>query len=557
MRGLTVLGLILVTFQASAASQCLELFLLADQTTHGVPLIEVAYQSVQIHTKPSPGRVDPLIEEARELKIVDDFKWLSDLRPKNLSEAEKINIQKEAASLRDRRAEVEHLIKHLYESGTELLDAPVALTRAQWSLDSNTAPAQTRNTAEKIERTWARLVKRTPPKSSGSLIPVPFPVIIPGSRFQESYYWDSYLAIKGLLTTGRWKLATMQVENFLFMIEKYGLVPNGLRDYYLSRSQPPLLSSMIRDVVEHARSNREVSTKRLQTWIRERAYPLLQKDYHNFWMNPKTHYDSATGLNRFWDTKDEAREERSAHDNDRVLGKSYRHVRAEAASGRDFTDAYGGEATNVAPVFLNAVMYRMENDLAWMARESGDNASAARYTAAAENRKATMHKLMRDPLTGAFHNYHLINGQRLDILTADIYGLLWANMVTPAQAKQVHESLRSLHFNGGIAGSNVVSGKQWDGPYGWAPDQFFAMDGLLKYGMRDQAVTIGANWTNTIDRINALHDVLLEKVDVVRADRPIETGNKYTTQEGFLWTNAIYLWTQVNVLGTRLVPIKP
>ena len=153
----------------------------------------------------------PLFQQARELQAFDDFKVLSDLQ-RRVSP-----VPMPTGNLKDQ-------IFSLYHSDKELLPAPNHLTKPKES--SNPVIAH-------IEKQWRTLTQQTPANSHGSLIPVPYPILIPGERFQEAYYWDSYFALKGLLATNRVELAAMQIENFLFLIENYGLVPNGLRTYYL------------------------------------------------------------------------------------------------------------------------------------------------------------------------------------------------------------------------------------------------------------------------------------------------------------------------------------
>lgn len=523
-------------------------------------LLPTARRAVELKTRRSPGVSDPLIAEARDLKTHHDFKFLSDLRRKPLSKRQADEIEAHARAEAEsappelrRKKLVTLLIERLYDSGTELIDAPVELTRPKFELESP-SPSR-RATFATIERTWKRLVKLTPVRSEGSLIPLPHPVIIPGSRFQESYYWDSYFGNKALLRTGREDLAAMQVENFVFMIRNYGLVPNGMRDYYLSRSQPPLIASMARDVAETF--DRKGKAGEVRTWLANGVYEAIAKDYRRFWMNPGTRFDRATGLNHHWDAKNTPREERHSSDKEEELGATYRDVRAEAESGKDFTDAYGGETTRIAPVLLNSVLYKAEIDLAWMARRLGRTSEANEFEAAARLRKAAVDRHLWDPVAATYKEFHLDRNERLPLATADVFVPLWAGLASKDQAAGVRAQLRILEANGGVLASEVTSGKQWDAPYGWAPQQYFAMAGLKSYGYATDARRIGEKWATTVERIHDQLGVLIEKVDVVRADKPIETGDKYETQEGFLWTNAVYVWTMTDVLGLELRARRP
>jgi len=75
-------------------------------------------------------------------------------------------------------------------------------------------------------------------------------LIIPGGRFREGYYWDSYWIVKGLIASNLLDSAETVVRNFLLILQKYGFIPNGFRKYYLNRSQPPFLTLMVKDVTE-------------------------------------------------------------------------------------------------------------------------------------------------------------------------------------------------------------------------------------------------------------------------------------------------------------------
>lgn len=192
----------------------------------------------------SAGLVDPDLEQAREIHAVDDYKELSDLVPKSLTPDERSRILTEAGRRADlcktpeeaQRVKLRYYIEHFYQQPEELL--PVEdMEGKTWRINSGDQAID--NAFAYTEQTWKTLLRRTKPKEGGSLLPAPYPILVPAGRFQEQYYWDTYFAIKGLLATGRLPLAQMQVENMLSYVRRYGRVPNGGRDYFLSRSQPP------------------------------------------------------------------------------------------------------------------------------------------------------------------------------------------------------------------------------------------------------------------------------------------------------------------------------
>lgn len=515
--------------------------------------IFVQVQEPAIHSQPSVALRDPLIEEARVLSVVDDFKMLSDLSPRLLTAERKAQIEKRSVQIekqKDRKTAVRFLIKSLYEHKQELLPVDLPELKAKWTIKNE----KHAKTFEHTEKMWSVLTRKTPAQTSSSLIPLPHPLLIPGARFQEGYYWDSYFAFPALLSTGRRSLVQGQIQNFLYLVKNYGLVPNGTRDYYLSRSQPPLLSQMVRLLVEHEiRQFGKIKPSTLR-WLRSEAYPLIKRDYAKFWMNPKTRYDAKTGLNRHYDSENTPRPERHSSDQEEAIGNTYRDVRAEAESGKDFTDAFDGEASNYAGVMLNSILYSVEKDLSWLAHTLEKPAESRQFLSAAHKRQKAMNTYLWDAKTGVYRDYNLRTGLASTIVTADTFAPLHAQLATPEQAQKVAENLYRLERAGGLMSSEKNSGKQWDAPYGWAPHHYFAIDGLRKYGFHTDAHRLAQKWVETVDRIFQRTGKIIEKIDATTGDVPIENGDKYPTQDGFLWTNGVYVWALTDVLKVELEP---
>lgn len=504
---------------------------------------------------PSRPLNDRLLARAVELRLHEDFKTLADLIPRDVSEQERAVIAQEAKEIEGREGEaaaVRYQLEKLYRAGSELAPAPDRLTRPRWTLP---AESPHKATFDYVEATWEKLVKITPQSTRSSLIPLPNPVLIPGARFQEAYYWDSYFAIYALIHTGRGELVRGQIENFLHMIDRFGFVPNGNREYYLTRSQPPLLSRMVRDYLKLTDGKDVSETNR--RWLRDRVLPTLIRDYQGFWMNPRTRYNVRTGLNHHYDALNNPRPERHSADREEELGRTYRDVRAEAESGKDFTDAFGGEATQVAGVLLNSILFGVERDLAALSRFAGRETDARKFDRLAERRKQAMVKYMRDPQTGLFYDFHLVKGERVPILTADTFAPIWVGLIDGASARvMAKEALKRLEHPGGIVSSEVISGKQWDAPYVWAPHIQFAVEGLGKIGLEADAERIAKNWVAMVDRVREKTGVIFEKYDAYRADMPVENGDKYETQQGFLWSNGVYVWLVREVLKVPMVPLE-
>ncbi len=497
---------------------------------------------------------DPLLEEIRSLRIVDDFMALADLVPRNLTttQIEKIQIESQQVEIKKGRVEaLKFLLAKTYRPANELKPVSLRELDPKWTIES----IKFQTLFNYIEKTWVDLIRKTPKKTKSTLIPLPNPMMIPGSRFKESYYWDSFFAMPTLLKTGRSNIVKMTIDNFLFLVKKYGFVPNGNREYYLSRSQPPFLSQMIRLYIEHQALAAPLDVKTME-WLRKKAYPLVKAEYQKFWMNPKTRYDIKTALNHHYDDLNTPRPERHSTDADEVLAKTFRDARAEAESGKDFTDAFGGEATQVAGVLLNSVLFQVEHDLLWMARLLDKADDARHFEQAAEKRKLSMNTYLWDEKQGGYFDFNLRSNQKGNVLTADIYAPMYVGAASPEQARSLLALLPMLERKGGIASSNISSGKQWDFPYGWAPHHFMSISGLLKYGYINDATRLGEKWVESNLRIYEASTKLIEKIDVVTGSLPEERGDKYPTQEGFLWTNGVVAWVLTDVLGIPLVPLE-
>ncbi len=509
---------------------------------------------VQVHRERSAVISDPLLEEMRANVIVDDFKTLADLVPRRLTPLERVNIIKQSNAIeraRGRRAALEFLKSQMYEEKDELRPAELRMLRPHWQAESQTHGA----TFAYIERMWPHLTKQTPRRTESTLLPMPFPIMVPGARFREGYYWDTFFVMPALLDTGRSGLVKLLINNFLFQIQEYGFVPNGTRDYYLSRSQPPLLSQMIRIYLENKIATSGRLSKHTLAWLKHKAYPLVKKDYLSFWMNPTTRYDRAAQLNHYFADLAAPRPERYSSDRDDLLAATFIDLGAELESGKDFTGAFDGVASQYAGVMLNSLLYQVERNLAWMASLLNNSRDVWRFNRAAAIRAEAIHKYLWDKADDSFRDYNLRTGQFSSILTADTFIPLYVGVASPAEAaKIISSALPRLECIGGLAASDVETGKQWDKPNGWAPQHYFAISGARRYGYNSIARRLAIKWLESNDQVFRRTGKLYEKIDVTTGGLPVDDGRKYPTQEGFLWTNGVYVWALHNVLG---VPLRP
>ncbi|VVE20074.1 alpha,alpha-trehalase [Pandoraea iniqua] len=397
--------------------------------------------------------------------------------------------------------------------------------------------------------------------ADSSLLPLPQPYVVPGGRFHELYYWDSYFTMLGLAQSGRHDLLVNMANNFSFLIDTYGHVPNGNRTYYLSRSQPAMYGLMIELFESHGVA-RAV-----------RYLPHLRREYA-YWMEGE---DSlATGdafrhlvrlpdgalLNRYWDERDTPREEGYLEDVNTALhaparnaGEVYRDLRAGAASGWDFSSRWLGDAndlstirtTAILPVDLNSFLFATERQIARLSEAAGDTEQAQAFAARADARRQAMTRYLWSEDDGAFMDYDWQLGEIRRQMTAAIAAPLFVGMASHEEAHRTARAMADrLIAAGGLrtseASMQTSSLQQWDPPNGWAPLQWIAIHGLRKYGENRLATDIAHRWLATVGALYTRESKLVEKYSLHTSDAMCACGGgggEYPLQDGFGWTNGV------------------
>lgn len=388
-----------------------------------------------------------------------------------------------------------------------------------------------------------------------SLIPLPNPYIVPGGRFKEIYYWDSYFTMIGLVADGRMDIAGNMVANFAHLIDSLGFIPNGTRDYYLTRSQPPFFTMMV-DLMGERDSS-----------IRGRYFSQIEKEYA-YWMKGMDFLEAGNAanrvvclgedrfLNRYWDSARTPRPESYREDvelaADMPEGQRealYANLRAAASSGWDFSSRWyaregefaSTETSSLLPVDLNALMYFMEMQLAEGYSRQGEEASADLMRRRAAARKEFVNRMMWDQEAGFYRDFNFVSNSRCTELTlAGVYPLYFG-MASQQQAGKVRDLLMQDFLKpGGLVCTLRITGQQWDAPNGWAPLQWMAVGGLLRYGYREEAREIMQRWLASNQRVYRHEGKMMEKYNVVDTTL-LSGGGEYPTQDGFGWTNGVAL----------------
>jgi len=440
--------------------------------------------------------------------------------------------------------------------------------------------------------------------SMPGLLYLPHPYVVPGGRFNEMYGWDSFFILLGLESDHHEALAKDIVDNFLFEVENYGAVLNANRTYYLTRSQPPFLTSMIRAVFENPASFPRSPAGRAQAvkWL-ERAYTVAQKDYST-WTRPE-HLAGRTGLARYFDYSsgpvpemadtstyyrdvirtlvehpspegtafllrgsenpdagEAALLKQTSCDVDasvlcarawfgdsrggyRLNRDFYLGDRAMRESGFDSSDRFGpfsGATHHYAPVCLNSLLYRYERDMAHLAHLLGKPQDARLWDRRATARAAAIERYLWRPDEGVFADYDFVHSKPSTYAYLTSLYPLWAGVATRAQANATEQKLNVFERPGGLSMSTTNSGLQWDEPCGWAPTNWIAVAGLDAMGFHADAVRIARHFDATVDTGFAADGTIREKYNVVTGNAQVTVRAGYKENVvGFGWTNAVYL----------------
>jgi alpha,alpha-trehalase len=427
------------------------------------------------------------------------------------------------------------------------------------------------------------------------LLYLPNAYVVPGGRFNEMYGWDSYFIIVGLIRDGRLDLAKGMVENFFFEVEHYGTFLNANRTYYLTRSQPPYLSSMIMEVYQAEKAAGHSD----RGWL-QRAYDYAAKDYQ-LWVH-EPHLAGSTGLSRYFDfgdgpvaegLQDETgyyknvaaffltHPDRADHDLvETAAGKSnpdavgfgfelqlcettqngkkcepfrtvslshdyYKGDRSMRESGFDVAfrfGPFGAQTHHYAAVCLNSLLYKTETDLATMSDTLGKKEDAARWRKLAEDRKARMNQLFWNASKGMFFDYEFETQKQSSYTYVTTFYPMWAGLASPDQARAIEKNLQIFEQPGGLDMSPTESGGQWDHPYGWAPMQLVGIEGLRRYGFNDDANRVAYKFLSTVAENFRRDGTIREKYNVVtRSSETTVTAGYHMNIVGFGWTNGVFL----------------
>lgn len=404
--------------------------------------------------------------------------------------------------------------------------------------------------------------------SEHGLLYLPGEYVVPGGRFNELYGWDSYFILLGLLQDGEIALAKSQIEQLLYEVDHYGTILNANRTYLLTRSQPPFLTPMIMRLWQKEQD---------REWLQS-ILPIVEK-YYYYWTVPP-HLNPVIGLSRYWDLgegpapeviyserdetgkthyqrvkdfycqniiQDYSLELYYDHQADSLTELFYQGDRAMRESGLDVSNRFGPFGVDVvhyAPVCLNALLYQMEIDLAKMNHFLEQLDAVVTWKERATQRQQLINQFLWDEGTGLYFDYNFLTNSRRPYEYLTTFYPLWAGIASSDQAAKVVANLPKFETCGGLRTSTQVTGNQWDAPFGWAPFQLIAVEGLARYGYNQEATRIARKFLQLLVQEFNRQGTLVEKYDVENCSANVsaEIHFGYSSNEiGFGWTNGVFL----------------
>lgn len=410
---------------------------------------------------------------------------------------------------------------------------------------------------DQINHLWTVLKKPADKPQNGSLIPLDRPYTVPGGRFQEVYYWDSYFAALGLIQSGRISEVEDLIENFISVQQRVGCIPNGNRWYYKSRTQPPVLALLI----SLFRAHNPCSAQQLA------RYRLAVETEYRFWMrgveglqlnqanSRVVRLKDGEILNRYYDDQATPRPESYAEDIELAAdlpesekANFYRNIRAACESGWDFSSRWFRDhhsmnsiaTTEVIPVDLNSILCFVETWLA-EAYQSCSQEKANYYQLAASARKTAINKYLWNERAGIYSDYWFLQDKQSEVRSLAATWALFFNLCSESKAASMASLLQESFLNiGGLVTTLNSTEQQWDSPNGWAPLHWITIQGLKAYNFETLASQISECWLQTVTTTYQATGKLMEKYNVVDIESKAD-GGEYDVQEGFGWTNGVTL----------------
>ncbi|RKT01191.1 trehalase family glycosidase [Chryseobacterium defluvii] len=485
------------------------------------------------------NEIQALFDEVQRAQIFEDQKMMTDAVP--LFPVSEINTQYE-----EEKQKEGFDLKAFVLENFDFLGAKISIQREdQLPIDQH------------IEKLWDELT-RTAYEEKGTLLKLPKPYIVPGGRFNEFFYWDSYFIMLGLQVSGRIEMMENIIENCAYLIQNVGFVPNASRTHFLSRSQPPYFSLML-DLLFDTTGDEKIYLK---------YHDTLEKEYA-FWMNGEEWLENDSSikrvvrtkdgniLNRYYDAENAPRPESyliDIEDNQNTSEEFYRNIRSACESGWDFSSRWFAdgetiqtiETLNLAQVDLNCLLWHLEDTLAKSSKLQNLTEKYNYYTQRAASRRQMIDNYFWDENAVIYRDYHIKKHKNTPSEHIAALYPLFLGLAGEEQAKKVVQTIsEKFLYQGGLVTTTKQSGQQWDLPNAWAPYQWLGFKAMKNYGFDELAETIKNNWCSNVERVYNNTGKLMEKYNALDTET-IAGGGEYPNQDGFGWTNGVYLKLKQN-----------
>ena len=521
-------------------------------------------EKIRYETDPCELKLDEMIEAEPEPEMIEGLPASDALTPADrylelFEQVQSSGLFADSKTFPDcapRMDPLDILIRYRRIKRRPDFDLRLFVSRHFWlpvQMDSQYVSNPENSLKEHIDQLWPVLTREPQDHIPwSSLLALPQAYIVPGGRFSETYYWDSYFTMLGLAESGRNDLLKCMADNFAWMIEKYGHIPNGNRTYYLSRSQPPVFALMVElfeeDGVRGARRYYEHLLMEYAFWMDGAESLNLNQAYRHAVRMP-----DGSLLNRYWDDRDTPRDEswiedvETAKHSGRPPSEVYRDLRAGAESGWDYSSRWLRDTQRLAsirttqfiPIDLNAFLFKLESTIANLSGLKGDREGEAMFRQRASDRRAAVNKYLWDEEKGCYRDYDWRRGEQALFSAASIVPL-YVGMVTHEQADRIAVAVcERLLTPGGMMATEYETGEQWDKPNGWAPLQWMAIQGFKLYGNDALGDEIAHCWLNTVNGFYKQHHKLIEKYHIASGTPREGGGGEYPLQDGFGWSNGV------------------
>ncbi|XP_044731544.1 trehalase-like isoform X2 [Chrysoperla carnea] len=506
--------------------------------------------------------------QTAEPKLFKDSKTFVDMRMIH-SQSETLdtfNKLMEKTEGKPSHEELKQFVNKNFESGNELENATLSDWKENPKFLEKIKDPVLRQFASDLNQIWPGLARQIRPHvienpTQYSIEPVPNKFVVPGGRFMEPYYWDSYWIISGLLICEMPDTARGVIENFLWFVEKYGFVPNGGRVYYAERSQPPLLASMVDLYIKYTNDTK---------WLKDNI-DTLEKEL-KYWLNVHTVDVNGNTLLRYYAPSAGPRPESYREDLETAKGNQalYTELKSGAESGWDFSSRWFADTdgslnsiqvTNIVPVDLNAFYCGAVEHISNFYSILGNDKKSAEWKNIRDEFRESIYKVLWSEEDGIWFDVNITTGEKRKQFYPSNVSPLWTKCIGQNQnmvevgdrvAKYVSQS-DMFYYPGGIPTSSNRAGEQWDFPNAWPPLQGIMVEGLAN-SESQMAQQLSFNLTERWVRSNlrGFRDTneMFEKYDCEVPGR-YGGGGEYVVQSGFGWTNGVIL-EMLNAHGDEL-----